>query len=77
MAVDDEQGPDQVIGGQDIFPHQAARPFRLAVAARADDQIERWGGGRLWPRCIAHFDRTPEFDRHGFAFPEAAGLDFF
>jgi len=69
MAVGDEQRPDQVIGGDDILPQQTARPFRLAVAARPDSQIERGGGNRrLLPRYVAHFDRTPEFDRHGLPF---------
>ena len=43
VAVDHEQRPDQIVRGQDVFPHQPARPFRLAVAARADRQIERQG----------------------------------
>ena len=74
VAVDHEQRPDQVVGGQDVFPHQPARPFGLAVAARADRQIEGGGGeGGLRPRRVAHFDRTPEFDRHVMITPEAAG----
>jgi hypothetical protein len=65
VAVDHEQRPDQVVRGEHVFPHQPARPFRLAVAARPDRQIE---AGR-----VAHFDRTPEFDRHVMLSPEAAG----
>jgi hypothetical protein len=71
VAVDHEQRPDQIIRGQDVFPHQPARPFRLAVAARAHHQIEGRGGeGGLLPRRVAQFDRTPEFDRHVMVSPE-------
>ena len=65
VAVDHEQRPDQIVRGEDIFPHQPARPFRLAIAARANHQIEGGGGeGGLPPWRVAQFDRTPEFDRH-------------
>ena len=46
VAVDHEQRPDQIVRGQHVFPHQPARPFRLAVAARADHEIEGRGGKR-------------------------------
>ena len=66
VAVDHEQRPDQVVRGQDVFTHQPPGPFRLAVAAGTDREVQRRGGkGRLPPRCVAHLDRTPEFDRHG------------
>ena len=65
VAVDQKQRPDQIVRGQDIFAHQPPRPFGLAVAARPNGQIEAGRGKRgLAPRCVAHFDRTPEFDRH-------------
>ena len=65
VAVDHEQRPDQIVGRQHVFAHQPPRPFGLAVAARADHEIERGRGeGGLPPRRVAHFDRTPEFDRH-------------
>ena len=40
VAVDHEQRPDQIVGGEHVFAHQPPRPFRLAVAARAHGQIE-------------------------------------
>ena len=46
VAVDHEQRPDQIVRGQDVFPHQPARPFGLAVAARPNRQVERGGGER-------------------------------
>jgi hypothetical protein len=59
-----------------VFPHQPARPFRLAIAARANGQIEAGGGeGGFPPRRVAHFDRTPEFDRHVMISPEDGGPD--
>ena len=39
--VDQEDRPDQVVGGEPVLPHQAARPIRLAVAARAMRQGKR------------------------------------
>ena len=33
LPVHDEQRPDQVIGGKDVFLHHPARPFAAAVAA--------------------------------------------
>ena len=35
VAVDQEQRPDQVVGGEHVLAHQPPRPFGLAVAARA------------------------------------------
>src|ERR1044072_7784359 len=35
------------------------------------------GEGGLPPRCVAHFDRTPEFDRHVMGTPEGAGQSGF
>jgi hypothetical protein len=73
VAIDHEHRPDQIIRSQHVFPHQPPRPFRLAVAPGADGQIQRGGGeGGLPPRRVAHFDRTPEFDRHVMGTPEAA-----
>jgi hypothetical protein len=73
VAIDHEHRPDQIIRGQHVFPHQPPRPFRLAVAAGADGQVKRGRGeGCLPPRRVAHFDRTPEFDRHVMGTPEAA-----
>ena len=40
-AVDDEQRPDQVVGGEHVLAHHAARPVGAAVAARAGGQVER------------------------------------
>ena len=34
LAIDDEDRPDQIVGREHILAHQAARPFRAAVAAR-------------------------------------------
>src|SRR6185312_132032 len=68
MTVGDEHGPDQVVCGEYVFAHHAPRPFGLAVAARADGQVEGRGRrGGLTPWHVARFDRTPEFDRHGIA----------
>ena len=39
-AVDQEQRPDQVVGGEHMLAHQAPRPFGLAVAARAGGEVE-------------------------------------
>ena len=49
-AVDDEQRPDQVVGGEHVFAHQPPRPFGPAVAARADRQIELVGVGAGFER---------------------------
>ena len=77
VAVDHEQRPDQIVGGENVFPHQPARPFRLAVAAGADRQIEAGGGeGGLPARRVAHFDRTPEFDRHVMFSPQRRPAGF-
>ncbi len=65
VAIDHEQRPDQVIRGENVFPNQPARPFGFPIAARANHQIERGAGEEgVPPRRVAHFDRTPEFDRH-------------
>jgi hypothetical protein len=69
VAVDHEQRPDQIIRGENILPHQPARPLRLAVAARAHDQIKGRGQRGVAPRAVAHLDRTSEFDRHVIATP--------
>ena len=46
--IDEEQRPDQIVGGQDILAHQPPRPLRFAVAARAGREVEAlW---RAWPR---------------------------
>ena len=41
VALDDEERPDQVVDRQHVLAHEAARPVRLAVAARALAQSER------------------------------------
>ena len=41
LAVDDEQRPDQVVGGEHVLPHHAPRPFGFAVAAVACGEVER------------------------------------
>ena len=40
-AVDDEQRPDQVVGGEHVLAHHAPRPFGLAVAPHAGGEVER------------------------------------
>ena len=40
-AVDDEQRPDQVVGGEHVLAHHAPRPFGLAVAPHAGGEFER------------------------------------
>ena len=78
VAVDHEQRPDQIVGGQHVFAHQPPRPFALAIAARADHEIERGGGeGGFPPRRVAQFDRTAEFDRHDIVTPEDSRLERF
>jgi len=80
VAIDHEQRPDQVVGGKNVFPHQPARPFGFPVAARANHQIEPGAGEEdVPPRRVAHFDRTPEFDRHVNVSPKRrqTGLDRF
>ncbi len=44
LALDEEERPDQVVGGDDVLAHQAPLPFRAAVAARAMDEAERGVG---------------------------------
>ena len=43
FAVDDEDRPDQVIGGEHGLPHHPPRPFGAPVAAGAMGQIETGG----------------------------------
>ena len=68
LPVHDEQRPDQVIGGEDVFPHHPPRPFAAAVTAQAGGQVEPVGGvnRRALDRgqVGAGFDRTPELDSH-------------
>ena len=74
-AVDQEQRPDQVVGGEHVFAHHAARPLGAAIAPRPDRQVElvgRCGGshrrqaGRALQACP--FNGAAEFDGH-FAAP--------
>ena len=46
VAVHDEQRPDQVVGGELVLAHHAARPFAAPVAAQADGEIEAFGTRR-------------------------------
>src|SRR5439155_8268949 len=56
---------DQIVGGEHVLAHHTPGPFGLAVAARADGQIEgRGGAGAIPARNLAQFDRTSVFDRH-------------
>ena len=67
--IDQEQRPDQVVGGEHVLAHQPPRPFGLAVAARPNGEIAA-GFGR--GRCLgldrrqtgAGFDRAAVFDGH-------------
>ena len=49
-AIDQEQRPDQVVGGEHMLAHHAPRPFGAAVAARADREVETLLGHGLPPR---------------------------
>ena len=67
-VVGHEQRPDQVVHRQHVLAQQAPRPFGLAVAARADGEVEpefRLGGRRL-DRADPRFglDRSAVFDSH-------------
>ena len=50
LAVDDEQRPDQVVGGEHVLAHQPPRPFGAAVAAQAGGEVERRRGCAPRPR---------------------------
>ena len=57
LALDQEQRPDEVVGGQHLLADQPPRPFRLAVAAGPVGEVEAMGfddAGRL-----VHGFRTP------------------
>ena len=41
LAIDEEQRPDQVVGGQHVLPHHAPGPLGFSVAAVANGEIER------------------------------------
>ena len=41
LPVDNEQRPDQVVGGEHALAHHAPRPFGLAVAPHAGGEVER------------------------------------
>ena len=50
LALDQEQGPDEIVGRQHPLADQAARPLRLAVAAGPVGEVETMGfsdAGRL------------------------------
>ena len=66
-ALDDEQRPDQVVGGEHVLAHHAPRPFGLAVAPHAGGEIERGCARRaLRPGEGGRgFDRAAVFDGHG------------
>src|SRR3954452_21247456 len=73
MALDEKQRPDQIVCGENVLPHQPSRPLGLAVAPGPDREVEGRGGNRgLRSRRIAHFDRSPEFNRHFPVSPSAA-----
>ena len=61
--VNQEQRPDQIVGGQEILAHQPPRPLGFSVAARAGGEVETLGGPGL-DRREASFDRTAVFDGH-------------
>ena len=66
FAVHDEQRPDQVVGGELVLAHHAARPFAAPVAAQADGKVEAFAGGLLdGGQMAAGFDGAAEFDCHG------------
>src|SRR5262249_9866081 len=44
-SVDNEQRPDQVVGGEYVLAHYVSRPFAAAVAAWTAGEVE--AGGRL------------------------------
>ncbi len=52
LALADKERPDQVVGGEHVFPDQAARPFGLPVAAHAGRKLEavRLARGRAFQR---------------------------
>ena len=63
--IDQEQRPDQVVGGERVLADQPPRPFGLAVAARAHGKIEAGSALDAWPRPgQAGFDRPAVFDGH-------------
>ena len=45
VALDEKERPDEVARRQHMLRHQPARPFRLAIAARAVGEVEAVGRG--------------------------------
>ena len=68
LPVHDEQRPDQVVGGEDVFLHHAARPLAAPVAPQPGGKVEPVAIGRgaalKRGQVRAGFDRTSEFDGH-------------
>src|SRR5262249_54206335 len=61
----EEQRPDQIMRAQGVLAHQAPRPLRLAVAARALGEIETGLAlGLGLDRGETGFDGTAVFDGH-------------
>jgi hypothetical protein len=80
-TVDQEQRPDQIVGGQHVLAHQAARPFRLAVAAQPYPKVEPDIGPCRWlvfdrRQARVRCDRSAEFDGHGGSVPGGSCSDF-
>ena len=69
VAFHDEQRPDQVVGGELVFAHHAARPFAAPVAAQAGGQVKAFAIRRRLMldgrQAGAGFDGAAEFDCHG------------
>ena len=68
-SVDQEERPDQIVGGQYVLAHEPASPFRLAVAARSYGKVEAGFGFGRSPgfdrrKAPAGFDRSTVFDGH-------------
>ena len=84
MAIDQEQRPDQVVGGEHVLAHEPPRPIGAAVAPRAD-RPDRAARARLRParssdvrarkrgsgRGAAACNRSAKFDRHDRMLPLA------
>ncbi len=65
VAVDNEDRPDQIVRGQHVLSHHAARPIGAAIAPHPDGQV-LLGLRRGFDRCEPHlaFEWPAEFDRH-------------
>ena len=58
FALDQEQRPDQVVGGKNMLAHQSSGPFGAAVTARPNGEIKP-----LSARVAAHRNRADPFNR--------------